>query len=330
MRWVVPLAAAGRAPRARCGRAGRARARRADVVYTTGMLGRSSTGAAPRPAAVRAEADRGPGVRARAAARVWRRTTSTTFQPRPAASSRRRCAARATSPSAAPRTSSARARTCASSRSAGASTPSRVTVLPNPAPPCRAAAARRAPAELGVDGPTLAFAGRLTAQKSLEVALEAVAAVEGVELVVAGDGPERERLERHAASRGLGARVRFLGAAPRGRRARAVPRGRRDRPLVGLGELPARRRRVARGRHAGARDAGRAASPRSCEDGAQRAAGRARRRRTRSPPRSAATSTDDDLRRAAARSRRALGRRLRRRAGVRRGSRRSCAARRAG
>jgi glycosyltransferase involved in cell wall biosynthesis len=88
--------------------------------------------------------------------------------------------------------------------------PARVTVLPNPTPIEGVAESRERE-----NGRVLAFAGRLTAQKSLEVALDAVAAVEDVELVVAGEGPERERLERHAASRGLGGRVRFLGAAPR-------------------------------------------------------------------------------------------------------------------
>ena len=66
-------------------------------------------------------------------------------------------------------------------------------------------------------GPTLAFAGRLTAQKSLRVALEALAAVEGVELLIAGEGDERAALERDVAELGLGDRVRFLGALPRER-----------------------------------------------------------------------------------------------------------------
>jgi glycosyltransferase involved in cell wall biosynthesis len=39
--------------------------------------------------------------------------------------------------------------------------------------------------------------------------------VDGVRLAIAGDGPERSQLERHAADVGLGDRVRFLGAAPR-------------------------------------------------------------------------------------------------------------------
>ncbi|HEU5263565.1 MAG TPA: glycosyltransferase, partial [Gaiellaceae bacterium] len=68
--------------------------------------------------------------------------------------------------------------------------PDRVSVLPNPAPvvpmlPDRAALR----GELELDGRVLAFAGRLGPQKSLDVALEAVAAVPDVTLVVAGDGP---------------------------------------------------------------------------------------------------------------------------------------------
>jgi glycosyltransferase involved in cell wall biosynthesis len=90
----------------------------------------------------------------------------------------------------------------------------RVSVLPNPAPllpelPTQAAARAR----LGVDGDVLSFAGRLSVQKSLELAFEALAQVEGVTLLLAGDGPERARLEGLAAS--LGERVRFLGAVDR-------------------------------------------------------------------------------------------------------------------
>jgi glycosyltransferase involved in cell wall biosynthesis len=85
--------------------------------------------------------------------------------------------------------------------------PERVSVLPNPAP-----AVADAPSG---NGSGLAFAGRLTPQKSLEVALEALARTDGVELVVAGDGPEREALEARAAALGLGDRVRFVGPKSR-------------------------------------------------------------------------------------------------------------------
>jgi glycosyltransferase involved in cell wall biosynthesis len=94
----------------------------------------------------------------------------------------------------------------------------RVSVLPNPYPAIPALPPRdELMHELGLSGRTLAFAGRLTAQKSLGVALDALASVEGVTLVIAGDGDERQILERRAAELGLGDRVRFLGAQPRER-----------------------------------------------------------------------------------------------------------------
>jgi glycosyltransferase involved in cell wall biosynthesis len=94
--------------------------------------------------------------------------------------------------------------------------PSRVTVIPNPAPelpplPSRA----EARAALGIVGFSLGTAGRLTGQKALGDALDALARVPGVDLLVRGDGPERAALERHAARLGLGDRVRFLGAGSR-------------------------------------------------------------------------------------------------------------------
>jgi glycosyltransferase involved in cell wall biosynthesis len=96
--------------------------------------------------------------------------------------------------------------------------PERVTVLPNPAPaipelPPRDELRRT----FGLNGASLAFAGRLTAQKSLGRALEVVAAAEGVRLVIAGEGPDRERLEARTRELGLGERVSFLGAQPRER-----------------------------------------------------------------------------------------------------------------
>ncbi len=97
--------------------------------------------------------------------------------------------------------------------------PDRVSVLPNPAPvlppglPPRDELRRT----LALNGATLAFAGRLTAQKSLERALEAVAGADGVHLVVAGEGPDRAQLEERARELGIADRVRFLGAQPRER-----------------------------------------------------------------------------------------------------------------
>jgi glycosyltransferase involved in cell wall biosynthesis len=70
-------------------------------------------------------------------------------------------------------------------------------------------------AALGIDGPTLVYAGRLVPQKSLDVALEAVQRIDGVTLLIAGEGPERAQLEDRAGRLGLNGRVRFLGAQPR-------------------------------------------------------------------------------------------------------------------
>ena len=61
----------------------------------------------------------------------------------------------------------------------------------------------------------LAFAGRITRQKALEVALDAVARVEGVSLLIAGDGPDLPEVRREASERGLDGRVRFLGPLDR-------------------------------------------------------------------------------------------------------------------
>jgi glycosyltransferase involved in cell wall biosynthesis len=83
----------------------------------------------------------------------------------------------------------------------------RVEVLVNPAPPPRDVEPEPLPREAFV------FVGRLTEQKALPVALEALARVPEARLVVVGDGPERAGLERQAAH--LGDRVEFRGSLPR-------------------------------------------------------------------------------------------------------------------
>jgi glycosyltransferase involved in cell wall biosynthesis len=94
--------------------------------------------------------------------------------------------------------------------------PERLTVVPNPAPPLPPLPDRDAArGALGLDGVTLAAAGRLTRQKALGDAFAAVARVDGVSLVVAGDGPERGALEQRAAELGLDGRVRFVGPLAR-------------------------------------------------------------------------------------------------------------------
>jgi glycosyltransferase involved in cell wall biosynthesis len=94
--------------------------------------------------------------------------------------------------------------------------PKRVSVLPNPAPPIPPLPARdELRRELRLDGRMLAFAGRLGPQKALGIALEAVAAVPHVTLIVAGDGPDRAALEARTTELGLEGRSRFLGSVSR-------------------------------------------------------------------------------------------------------------------
>ena len=62
---------------------------------------------------------------------------------------------------------------------------------------------------------TFVFVGRLTTQKGLPVALEALREVSDAQLVLVGDGPERDRLRQLAGSLGVTRRVSFAGALPR-------------------------------------------------------------------------------------------------------------------
>jgi glycosyltransferase involved in cell wall biosynthesis len=91
----------------------------------------------------------------------------------------------------------------------------RIVVLPNPIAVPDVGDRDELRRRHGFEGPTLVFAGRLSPQKELDVLLRAVDACDGVALVVAGDGPERARLDALVAEFGLGDRVRFLGAQPR-------------------------------------------------------------------------------------------------------------------
>jgi glycosyltransferase involved in cell wall biosynthesis len=93
--------------------------------------------------------------------------------------------------------------------------PEKVEVLPNPVEAPDLASRNELRRRHGLEGPTLVFAGRIAPQKSLDVMLEAVRLNEGVHLVVAGDGPEQARVEAHARQLGLGARARFLGPQAR-------------------------------------------------------------------------------------------------------------------
>jgi glycosyltransferase involved in cell wall biosynthesis len=195
----------------------RSRARRADVVYTTGLFGRSAAGSlsARRPYVVKLTADP-------AFERTRRRGLVAgdvdEFQQggggpvglvlRSARNFELRRAAYIYCPSAYLRQLVL----------AWGIPPERVSVLPNPAPSLPDLPARdELRRAFGLNGATLAFAGRLTAQKSLGRALDAVAAADGVRLVIAGEGPDREPLERRAGELGVAERVTFLGAQPRRR-----------------------------------------------------------------------------------------------------------------
>jgi glycosyltransferase involved in cell wall biosynthesis len=181
-------------------------ARWADVIYTTGMLGRSSLGsfAGRTPFVTKLTADP-----AYERARRWGIASGSLeeFQRAPGFMSLPlrahrdldvRRAAHVVTPSAYLRELAL----------GWGVRPDRVTLLPNPAPPLPELAPREQLREqFGITGPTLAFAGRLTAQKALDLGIEAARRA-GVELLIAGDGPDREALERIGYAR-------FLGPLPR-------------------------------------------------------------------------------------------------------------------
>lgn len=179
-------------------------ARRADVVYSTGMVGRAGSGAllARRPFVLKIAGD--PAFE-RALRRGLTTGTLASFQTE-------------RSPAALPLRT---ARNLIVRRAAHVITPSLflrdfaiawgardVTVLPNPAPLVSPDPPRdELRGRFGMTGPTLVFAGRLVPAKALELGIEA-AREAGVPLLIAGDGPERARLER------LG-HARLLGPLPR-------------------------------------------------------------------------------------------------------------------
>lgn len=184
----------------------RERARRNDVVYSTGMLGRTALGATTARKPFVAKLTQDPAFE-RALRRGRFHGDPVQFQ----ASS----AARVLRAARDQELRRARHVVCPSSFLAelvrGWGIPAeRISVLPNPTPPIPALTAP----ERGTR-PLLAFAGRMTAPKALGVALEAVAQVPEVELALAGDGDERAALEAQAHELGLDGRVRFLGSLPR-------------------------------------------------------------------------------------------------------------------
>lgn len=64
-------------------------------------------------------------------------------------------------------------------------------------------------------GSGVLYAGRLSPEKGVDVLVDAAADLpEGVHVTIAGDGPERDSLEKRAADRGVTDRVSFLGRVP--------------------------------------------------------------------------------------------------------------------
>jgi glycosyltransferase involved in cell wall biosynthesis len=184
----------------------RQRARRADVVYSTGMFGRSSFGAAlaRKPLVVKLTADpayeraRRFGLTHGSLAEFQQDASPLTLPLRLTRDADLRRAALVVTPSA----------FLQELVLAWGVAPHRVTMLPNPAPPVPELRPREElRRELGFDGPTIVFAGRLTTQKSLDVGIEAARRA-GVALVIAGDGPDRAELERLGHARFVGSLAR--------------------------------------------------------------------------------------------------------------------------
>jgi teichuronic acid biosynthesis glycosyltransferase TuaC len=93
----------------------------------------------------------------------------------------------------------------------------KVTVLRNGVdthlfhPPADRLAARAA---LGLKGPALISVGGLIERKGHHRTIEAMRQLQEFELIIVGEGPERERLSTMIAQYGLGGRVRLLGPCP--------------------------------------------------------------------------------------------------------------------
>ncbi|WP_343518904.1 glycosyltransferase [Sphingomonas sp.] len=66
-------------------------------------------------------------------------------------------------------------------------------------------------AKLSIDGPLIVSVGALIPRKGHDIVIDAVAALPGVQLRIAGEGPERPRLAAQIARLGLGDRVKLLG-----------------------------------------------------------------------------------------------------------------------
>lgn len=73
-----------------------------------------------------------------------------------------------------------------------------------------------AKAALGVDGPLVVSVGALIPRKGHDIVIDSVARLPGVQLRIAGEGPEHAALAARIAVAGIGDRVRLLGGVPHG------------------------------------------------------------------------------------------------------------------
>jgi glycosyltransferase involved in cell wall biosynthesis len=71
-----------------------------------------------------------------------------------------------------------------------------------------------AKAAYAVTGPLVVSLGALIPRKGHDIAIDAVAALPGVSLLIAGEGPERSALQAKIDSLGLGEQVKLLGSIP--------------------------------------------------------------------------------------------------------------------
>lgn len=74
----------------------------------------------------------------------------------------------------------------------------------------------QAKATLGIDGPLVVSVGALIPRKGHDIVIDALAALPGVQLRIAGEGPERPRLAAQIGRLGLGERVKLLGSVAHG------------------------------------------------------------------------------------------------------------------
>jgi teichuronic acid biosynthesis glycosyltransferase TuaC len=70
---------------------------------------------------------------------------------------------------------------------------------------------------LGLAAPTLLSVGHLIERKGHHLIIDALAELPGLELLIAGSGPEEAALKARASERGVADRVRFLGTLPQSR-----------------------------------------------------------------------------------------------------------------